>query len=123
VAVNILNLPGPFNGLLVPSGVGSAPGTLGTFNFAATSRLNQDQGKMRIDRDYTIGGGQNHVSGTFFAGRSDQAAPIFDSSLLFGETFLGNGFADENGNRVLGLNDTHAFSSKLLNQFTIGELG
>jgi hypothetical protein len=116
VAVNILNLPGPFGGRLVPSGAGASPGRLGSFNFAATSNLNQDQGTIRGDRAFRLFGGDNHLSLHAFGARTDLATPISDPSLFFGQVRIGNGSIDNFANRVYGMDDIHVINPHMLNQ-------
>jgi hypothetical protein len=120
VAVNILNHSGPYGGLLVPSGTGAAPGRLGTFNFAATSQLEQDQGSFRADRNFSLRGREHRVSLNVFAARSDVRTPISDPSLFFGQQRIGNGSQSSFANRVYSLSDTFVFSSNTINDFTIG---
>jgi hypothetical protein len=113
VAVNMLNLPGPYDGMLVPSGRGTV-GRLGTFAFATTSRFDADQGTARLDHGMKLWGDPNYVTANLFLSRSDSFSPIGGSS------GLGTGSAFATTNRSYSIRDTHTFSPNLINEFTAG---
>jgi hypothetical protein len=114
VAVNILNLSGPYNGLLVPSGSGAAVGRMGRFNFTATAVSDSDQGTARIDHEIKLWGGVNRITGNAFLSRIDTFNPIG------GSTGLGTGSVFATANHSFSINDTHIFNPTLINELTFG---
>jgi hypothetical protein len=115
VAVKILNAAGPYDGKLVPSGTGAAVGRLGSFAFSSPAVFNGDQFTTRLDKDWTLGGGANRISGAYFWSRGQLVNP----GGAVGAT-LGQPYSFDFGNDTFSLNDTHTFSSNLLNEFTFG---
>ncbi|MBL8203275.1 MAG: carboxypeptidase regulatory-like domain-containing protein [Blastocatellia bacterium] len=114
VAVNLLNLPGPFNGLLMPSGTGTAVGKQGRFVFATSSVFDSDQGTTRLDHEFKLGDDINHLTGTAFFSNNRSRNPIggnagFSSGSVFDSSY--NSYA---------ISDTHTFNSQLLNELTLG---
>lgn len=116
VAVRILNLPGPYDGHLVPSGQGSV-GTLGNFAFASSAPLVEDQLSVRLDHNLTIAGQSNRLSFTMFLNRSDTTTKIGDRP---GSSGLGAGTVAAVRNRVFSLIDTHTFGPRVTNELTLG---
>lgn len=116
VAVKILNLSGSFNGKAFPSGIGAPVGQLGTFTDAGSSRSSYTQMTIRLDRDFKLLGGTNHLSGTFFRGTTSSTDQL---GLGIGELSSGGRlFNYHNGN--YSVNDTHIFNPNLLNELSIG---
>lgn len=116
VALKLLNLPGNYNGRAFPSGIGAPVGQLGTFTQAGSSRSNISQMTIRMDREFKLFGGTNHLSGTFFRGAQSTADEL---GLGIGELSSGGRlFNYNNGN--YSINDTHVFTPNLLNEFSIG---
>jgi len=114
VAVKILNLPGPYDGLLVPNGAGVPAGRLGTFAFTATSLLDTDQGTARIDHDMSVWGRDNHITANLFFSRSDSFSPIGGSS------GLGTGSVFHIAQHSFSLSAATTFNSRLINELTMG---
>jgi len=114
VAVKLLNAPGPYGGYLFASGQGT-PGKLGTFAFSAPVVFNGDQFTTRIDKDWTLAGGANRVSGAYFWSRGRLVNP---GGAVPGT--LGQAYSFDFGNDTFSLNDTHTFRSNLFNEFTYG---
>jgi Carboxypeptidase regulatory-like domain len=115
VALNILNLPGIFGGKAFPSGNGTV-GELGTFNYAVSSTVSENQFTARVDRDFHLFGGTNRISGVYFQGGEKSSTPngISDGFLSSG----GAAFTYRNNNA--SVNDTQIITSNLLNDLNVG---
>lgn len=112
VAVRILNRPGPFGGLLYPSGTGAAVGQeRGTFSFSLPSIFNEDQYNATFDREVF----HNNLMGVrFFVAKAERFDPNG------GNVSLGQGEARPVKNWHAAVTDTHTFTSNLLNEFRAG---
>lgn len=118
VALNILNLPGVFNGKAFPSGNGVV-GELGTFTYAESSTTASNQFTARVDRDFPLFGGTNRISGVYFQGGTKSTTP--NGAALGADGFLSSGgrlFQYRNNN--VSINDTQIITANLLNDLTIG---
>lgn len=117
VAVKWLNQPGPYGGLLYPSG--SCVGVSGTCGVGSTGLLamslptiyNEDQEAASVDHEF----GQNHHIGfeTFWS-TSSQLSPTG------GGVSLGQGQSTPVKNQHAAFNDRYTFTPNLLNDFRIG---
>ncbi|HEX4951673.1 MAG TPA: carboxypeptidase-like regulatory domain-containing protein, partial [Blastocatellia bacterium] len=114
VAVNILNLPGPFNGRLMASGTGAAVGKQGRLVFSTTSLFNSDQGTTRLDHEFKLGDDINHLTGTAFFSKNRSYNPIG------GNSGFSSGSAFDSSYNSYALSDTHTFNAHLLNELTLG---
>ncbi|MGI8745520.1 MAG: carboxypeptidase regulatory-like domain-containing protein [Bryobacteraceae bacterium] len=114
VAVKYLNAPGPYGGLLFPSGAGANAGTLGTFVFSSPVIYNADQVSPRIDHEFNTGLGANHLS----------ASGFYSTGSLnnFGGATGGLGQAYQYlfGNDSMAIDDTQIFRANLLNDLVFG---
>ncbi len=111
VAVKWLNRPGPYGGLLYPSGTGAAVGRIGRFSFSAPSLFNENQYNATGDREIFH---NNWLGLRFFAAKAEQF------SALGGGVNLGQGQAQPVANWHAAISDTHTFSSNLLNESRVG---
>jgi hypothetical protein len=117
VAVNILNQPGPYGGLLVPSGscTGVAgctgPGSIGLLVLSLPTIYNEDQESVSVDRNLFK---NNHISGQFFYANFTQFAPTG------GGVSLGQGQNSPGKNNHGAMTDTHTFTPHLVNEFRGG---
>src|SRR2546425_3852240 len=119
VAVAWLNRPGPYGGLLYPSGTCaglsaakcSKPGDQGQFSFSAPSIYNEDQYNATVDRELFH---NNRLSGKFFYAKVDQNNPIG------GGVSLGQGQAQPQSNTHAAISDTQTITSNLLNEARAG---
>jgi hypothetical protein len=114
VAVALLNLPGPYNGRLLPSGTGASVGKMGNYAFATNNRFDAHQGTTRLDHEFRLGNGINHITGTAFFSRSNSQNPIGGSS------GFGSGSAFNNRADSYAISDTHTFTPTLLNELSLG---
>lgn len=114
VAVALLNLPGPYNGALLPSGTGADVGKMGNYAFATNNRFDAHQGTTRLDHEFQLGNGIHHITGTAFFSRSNSQNPIGGSS------GFGSGSAFNNRSDSYAISDTHTFSPTLLNELSLG---
>jgi hypothetical protein len=112
VAVNLLNAPGPYGGLLVPTGTGARVGELGTYAFSSPSSYNSNQYNARVDHDIT---NKNHIySALFFS-----SGPFTDPTGV-GTGSLGQGYSYPLGSQNIAVNDTHIFRANLINDVVFG---
>lgn len=115
VAVKLLNLPGPYNGFLIPSGTGAPVGQLGNFAFSSPVKFTSNQFNGKVDHDGELWGRQNHISVSAFVSRGTYNNP---GGVNGGG--LGQGFQYPLGNDSYSINDTTILRSNLLNDFTFG---
>jgi len=114
VAVKWLNRPGPYGGLLYPSGTGAPVDPekqTGTFSFSSPSIYNENQYNATLDREIFH---NNSLGLRFFVAKVNQFNP------LGGGVSLGQGQAQPVQNWHGAVRDTHIFSSNLLNEFRAG---
>jgi hypothetical protein len=119
VALAWLNRPGPYGGLLYPSGICQAASgcttpaerLAGSFSASAPSIFNEDQYNATFDHQLWS---KNRVSVKFFYAKVDQNNP------LGGGVSLGQGQANPQKNTHAAISDQHTFSSSLLNEFRAG---
>ncbi len=112
VAVRWLNRPGPYGGLLYPSGVGAPVGSqAGNFSASSPSIFNEDQYNATFDRQLWS---KNRVAVKFFYAKVEQSNP------LGGGVSLGQGQDNPQSNTHAALSDQHTFSASLLNEFRAG---
>jgi hypothetical protein len=117
VAVNILNAPGPYGGLLYPSGSCSGVagcngvGGLGVFVYSLPTIYNEDQEAVSFDRNLFR---NNHLGAQFFYANITQFAPTG------GGVSLGQGQNSPAKNDHAALTDTETFTSNLVNEFRAG---
>ncbi|MGB6485141.1 MAG: carboxypeptidase-like regulatory domain-containing protein [Candidatus Acidiferrales bacterium] len=120
VAINVLNAPGPYNGMLFPSGHPTGqpgfnlPGELGSFSFSAPVQINSNQYNGRIDHEFRTGGVVNQLGVTYFAnpdsftntgGANGTLGQPYDYILL---------------NNTLSVHDVQTIKPDLLNEITVG---
>lgn len=117
VAVNLLNQPGPYGGLLYPSGTCNGvpncngPGGIGALVLSIPTIYNEDQESASVNRNLFRG---NHLAAQFFYANIAQYAPTG------GGVSLGQGQNSPAKNIHGALTDTESFSSNLLNEFRAG---
>jgi len=117
VAVNLLNQPGQYGGLLYPSGTCNGvpncngPGGIGALVLSLPTIYNEDQESASFDRNLFHG---NHLAAQFFYANITQFAPTG------GGVSLGQGQNSPAKNKHAALTDTESFTSNLLNEFRAG---
>lgn len=121
VAVAWLNRPGPYGGLLYPSGTcpagtadnctSAATRQTGQFSASAPSIFNEDQYSASFDRELFT---NNRMSVRFFY------ADVAQDNPLGGGVSLGQGQANPQSNTHAAISDTHIFTPNLLNEFRAG---
>lgn len=114
VAVALLNLPGPYNGVLIPSGTGTSVGKLGDYAFATNNIFDAHQGTTRLDHEFKLWNGINHITGTAFFSRAYTENPIG------GNVGLASGSVFNERYDSYALSDTHTFTPHLLNELSAG---
>jgi len=113
VALAYLNLPGNFNGFLMPSGTGAPVGELGNFFISSPTKLSKYQMTARVDRDFNVFGKQNRLSFIMFHN------PLTGTN-AFGLGPGTGGTASQYLNDNYSLEDTYIFNPHLINNLTIG---
>jgi hypothetical protein len=117
VAVNILNQPGPYGGLLYPSGSCAGvpsctgPGSIGLLVLSLPTIYNEDQESTSVDRNLFR---NNHLAAQFFYANITQFTPTG------GGVSLGQGQNSPAKNIHGALTDTETFTPHLLNEFRVG---
>jgi hypothetical protein len=117
VAVNILNQPGPYGGMLYPSGscAGvpscSGLGGIGLLVMSLPTIFNEDQESVSADRNLFR---NNHLTAQFFYANITQFTPTG------GGVSLGQGQNSPAKNIHGAAADTETFTSHLLNEFRVG---
>lgn len=117
VAVNILNQPGPYGGLLYPSGSCTGvpgctgPGSTGLLVLSLPTIYNEDQEAVSADRNLFR---NNHLAAQFFYANITQFSPTG------GGVSLGQGQNSPAKNNHGALTDTETFTAHLLNEFRVG---
>jgi hypothetical protein len=115
VALNLLNAPGPYGGLLFPSGTGASVGQIGTYSYSKPVTLNSNQVSSRIDLDFKTWGKENHFTGTGFVHDQLFSNPTGDSG-----SSLGQPYSYPLGSQNATLTDTTIFSPNLINEVVYG---
>ena len=117
VAVNLLNQPGPYGGLLYPSGSCAGvpgcngPGGIGLLVLSLPTIYNEDQESATVDRNLFR---NNHLAAQFFYANIIQFVPTG------GGVSLGQGQNSPAKNIHGALTDTETFTPHLLNEFRAG---
>lgn len=114
VAINLLNAPGPYGGLLIPSGTGAPLGTLGNFAFSSPVILHGSQYNGRVDRNFNVGGVANNLAVSYFA------APVTFTNPGGANGQLGQPYQYLLQNNTFSFHDTMNLRSNLLNEVTVG---
>jgi hypothetical protein len=112
VALKLLNLPGHFNGFLVPSGQGT-PGQFGLLSVSLPLRFNEDQFNANVDKNL---GTKHKISERFFFANSKTLAPLGGE----GTGGLGSGQTTPVHNRFASLAWTYTISPNLVNEARFG---
>lgn len=121
VAINVLNAPGPYGGLLFPSGSPTGqpgfnqPGELGSFAFSAPVHINSNQYNARIDHEFNLGGVANAFAVSYFTNPD-----TFTNSGGANSGILGQPYDYLLGNQTLSVHDVQTFKPDLLNEITVG---
>ncbi len=115
VVVNLLNAPGPYGGLLFPSGVGAAVGQIGTYSYSKPVTLNSNQVSSRVDADFTVLGKANHLTGAGFVHSQLFSNPSGDSG-----SSLGQPYSYPLGSQNASITDTLVFRPNLINEAVYG---
>ncbi len=117
VALAWVNRPGPYGGMLFPSGTcagitgACGPGSTGIFTASAPSIFNEDQYNATFDRELF---GNNRFSYKLFYAKVSQFNPFG------GGVTLGQGQANPVSNTHMAVGDTWILNSNWLNEFRAG---
>ncbi len=114
VAVQLLNLPGQFNGFLIPSGKGT-PGNaaFGLFTFSSPLKFTEDQFNANADKNI---GTKHRISERFFWANTSTVDPLGGE----GAGNLGSGQTTPVDNRLASLSWTYTATPNVVNEARIG---
>ncbi len=110
VALKLLNLPGQFNGYLIPSGTGT-PGTYGNISVSVPLKFSEDQYNLNGDHNF---GDKYHLALRYFHANAVTVNP------LGGGATFGSGETDPNIDHTASLNLTQSYSARLVNETRVG---
>jgi len=117
VALRLLNVKGQFNGYLIPSGTGAAPGQYGQLSFSSPLKYSEDQYVLNGDHNF---GDKLHLSLRYFHADAVTANPLGGEGTTNGQSNLGSGETDPIKNYNASINLTWSISPNLVNEARIG---
>jgi len=112
VAVALLNLPGKYNGFLVPSGTGT-PGRFGPFSISSPLKFTEDQFNANVDKNI---GTKHKISERFFWANAETVDPFGGE----GAGNLGSGQTQPITNRLATLSWTYTITPNIVNEARFG---
>ncbi len=113
VALKLLNLPGQYNGFLIPSGTGAAPGQYGNLSVSKPLSYSEDQYNLNGDHNF---GDKFHLSLRYFHANAVTVNPLGGE----GTGSLGSGETDPIINHNASANLTWSISPRLVNESRVG---
>jgi len=112
VTLKLLNLPGKYNGFLIPSGAG-APGQFGLFAISSPLKFNEDQFNANMDRNI---GPKHKISERYFYANDLTNDPFGGE----GAGNLGSGQQTPQKNHLATLSWTYAVNPNVVNEARFG---
>jgi len=112
VALALLNLPGQFDGFLVPSGNGT-PGQFGLFTFSRPLKFTEDQFNANGDKNI---GTKHRISERFFWANTSTEDPLGGE----GAGNLGSGQTTPVDNRLASISWTYTATANVVNEARVG---
>ena len=112
VALKLLNLPGKYNGFLIPSGQGT-PGQFGLFTISSPLQFTEDQFNANVDK---IIGAKHKISEKFFWANAQTVDPFGGE----GAGQLGSGQTTPIQNRLATLSWTYTITPNIVNEARLG---
>jgi hypothetical protein len=112
VAVALLNQPGQYNGFLLPSGTGAAPGQLGSVAFSAPSRFDEDQFNANGDHVFND---RHRLMMRYFQARATATDPI--GGLGAGQ--FGSGTSGPLNNYLASVSESWTISPSAVNELRV----
>jgi hypothetical protein len=114
VAVKLLNLPGQFNGFLIPSGRGTpGNGAFGLFTISSPLKFTEDQFNANVDKNI---GTRHRISERFFWANTSTVDPLGGE----GAGGLGSGQTTPADNRLASMSWTYTATANVVNEARIG---
>lgn len=114
VAVKLLNLPGKYNGFLIPSGTGTAGnGAFGPFAISSPLKFNEDQFNVNFDHNF---GSRHRISEKYFHAKDLTNDPFGGE----GAGNLGSGQTTPQVNHLATLSWTYTISPNIVNEARFG---
>ncbi len=112
VALKLLNVPGKYNGFLIPSGKGT-PGHFGPFAISSPLKFNEDQFNANVDRNI---GSRHKISERYFYAKDLTNDPFGGEGL----GNLGSGQKTPQKNHLATLTWTYAINPNIVNEARFG---
>lgn len=112
VALKLLNLPGKYNGFLIPSGQGT-PGKFGLFTISSPLKFTENQFNANADRNI---GTKHKISEKFFWANAETVDPFGGE----GAGQLGSGQTTPIENRLATLSWTYTITPNIVNESHFG---
>ncbi len=112
VALKLLNLPGKYNGFLIPSGKGT-PGQFGLFAISSPLKFNEDQFNANMDRNI---GTKHKISERYFYAKDLTNDPFGGE----GAGNLGSGQKTPQKNHLATLSWTYSLNPNVVNEARFG---
>lgn len=112
VALKLLNLPGKYNGFLIPSGQGT-PGQFGLFAISSPLRFNEDQFNVNFDKNI---GTRHKISERYFYAKDLTNDPFGGE----GAGSLGSGQTTPQKNHLATLSWTYTVNPNIVNEARFG---
>ena len=113
VALKLLNLPGQYNGYLIPSGTSAAPGQYGNLSVSVPLKFSEDQYNLNGDHNF---GDKVHLSLRYFHANAVTVNPLGGE----GANNLGSGETDPIINHNASVNLTWSASPRIVNELRLG---
>lgn len=113
VALNLLNAKGVYNGYLIPTGVGAAPGTFGNITVSAPLSFTDNQFNADADHQFSD---KHRITLRYFR----SAGETFDPFGGQGAASLGSGLANPQINHLASISSTYTFTANLFNEARLG---
>ena len=112
IALKLLNLPGKYNGFLVPSGQGT-PGQFGLFTISSPLKFTENQLNANVDK---MIGTRHKISERFFWANAETNDPFGGE----GTGQLGSGQTTPIQNRLATLSWTYTITPNIVNEARVG---
>jgi hypothetical protein len=112
VALKLLNVPGKYNGFLIPSGKGT-PGQFGLFAISSPLKFKEDQFNANVDRNI---GAKHKISERYFHANDVTNDPFGGE----GAGNLGSGQKTPQKNHLATLTWTYALNPNIVNEARLG---
>ena len=112
-ALNLLNAKGVYGGYLIPTGVGAAPGSVGSLTLSAPLKFTDNQFNANMDHQF----GDNHrIAFRYFHSKGETFDPFGGQ----GAASLGSGLTSPSINHLASISATSTMRPNLINEARVG---